>query len=561
MKIIALYNIKGGVGKTVTSVNLAYLASRERARTLLCDLDLQGSASFYLRIKASKKYNTKEFLRIKTGIDKYIRGTDFDYLDLLPSDISYRNLDIKLNDIKNPRKHLKKILKPLASTYKYIFLDCPPNLTLLSENVFYAADKILVPFIPTTLSEMAYKKILKFFKNNNLDRSKLLPFFSMFEMRKKLHKATIKSMVEKDERFLQHLIPYASDVEKMGIYRKPLLSYSLTSEASISYIALWQELRSKLAENGKNIPSEVKDILGADKLKDRHSQISKNNVKENYARQVQTKKILQKSKPIPITKTDQVHSIEETGKQLLHMNKMIVSDIDYTLVGVNSSLKEFINIIKNMPKKIGFVVATGRTVSSTHELLNRINLPLPKAIISSAGSEIYYNYEGEQMYSKGWDAHISYMWNRDTIVNLLSGLKFLHLQENESQRIFKISYYTSDSPEKIKMINRILIENNIKATIIFSHGLYLDILPFRASKGKAILYLANRWNILYENILVAGESGIDREILNSEFLGVVVANHSSELEDLKGKKKVYFSSHEYAGGLIDGIKHYDFLSN
>ena len=149
MKIIALYNIKGGVGKTVTSVNLGYLASRERARTLLCDLDLQGSASFYFRIKASKKYNTKEFLRSKTGIDKYIKSTDFDYLDLLPSDISYRNLDIKLNDLKNPKKHLKKILKPLASTYTYIFLDCPPNLTLLSENVFYAADKILVPFIPT----------------------------------------------------------------------------------------------------------------------------------------------------------------------------------------------------------------------------------------------------------------------------------------------------------------------------------------------------------------------------------------------------------------------------
>jgi sucrose-phosphate synthase len=243
------------------------------------------------------------------------------------------------------------------------------------------------------------------------------------------------------------------------------------------------------------------------------------------------------------------------------MDKMIVSDIDYTLVGVNSSLKEFINIIKNMPKKIGFVVATGRTVSSTHDLLNRINLPLPKAIISSAGSEIYYNYESEQIYSKGWDSHISYMWNRDTIVNLLSGIKFLQLQENEAQRIFKISYYTSDSPEKIKMINRILIENNIKANIIFSHGLYLDILPFRASKGKAIIYLANRWDILYDNILVAGESGIDREILNSELLGVVVANHSSELENLKGKKKVYFSSHEYAGGLIDGIKHYNFLSN
>lgn len=427
--------------------------------------------------------------------------------------------------------------------------------------MFYAADKILVPFIPTTLSEMTYKKMLKFFKNNNLDRSKLLPFFSMVEMRKKLHKATIETMVEKDNRFLQHLIPYASDIEKMGIYRKPLLSYSLTSEASLSYIALWQELRTKLDGNGKNISSEVKDILGSDKLKDGHSQISKNNVNADYAPQVQTKRILQKSKSTPITKPDQVHSIEESGKQLFLMAKMIVSDIDYTLVGVNSSLKEFINIIKNMPKKIGFVVATGRSISSTHELLNRINLPLPKVIISSAGSEIYYNYEGEQIYSKGWDAHISYMWNRDTIVNLLSGLKFLQLQENEAQRIFKISYYTSDSPEKIEMINHILMENNIKANIIFSHGLYLDILPLRASKGKAIRYLANRWNILYDNILVAGESGIDREILNSELLGVVVANHSSELENLKGKKKVYFSSHEYAGGLIDGIKHYDFLSN
>ena len=79
------------------------------------------------------------------------------------------------------------------------------------------------------------------------------------------------------------------------------------------------------------------------------------------------------------------------------------------------------------------------------------------------------------------------------------------------------------------MINRILIENNIKANIIFSHGLYLDILPFRASKGKAIIYLANEWNIQYDNILVAGESGIDREILNGKLLVVVFSNHSLEL--------------------------------
>ncbi|MEJ2196563.1 MAG: HAD-IIB family hydrolase [Ignavibacteriaceae bacterium] len=158
------------------------------------------------------------------------------------------------------------------------------------------------------------------------------------------------------------------------------------------------------------------------------------------------------------------------------------------------------------------------------------------------------------------DAHINNQWNRERIQSLLAKFDFLQYQSEDTQRKYKLSYYTSDVPKHLKMVNDMLIKNKIKANIIFSHGQYLDILPYRASKGKAIRYLAYRWNIPYENILVAGDSGNDREMLKGELLGVVVANYSDELESLRGQKRIYFSEREYAGGIIDGIKHYDFLN-
>ena len=132
-------------------------------------------------------------------------------------------------------------------------------------------------------------------------------------------------------------------------------------------------------------------------------------------------------------------------------------------------------------------------------------------------------------------------------------------QEEETQRDFKVSYYVDNDEKIIDTVREELISNRIKANVVFSHGQFLDIIPFRASKGKAIRYLAYRWNILYENILVAGDSGNDQEMLKGELLGVVVGNYSPELEELRGSKRVYFSNIQYAGGIIDGIKHYNFL--
>ena len=176
MKTIALYSIKGGVGKTAAAVNLSYLSSLTSQPTLICDLDPQGASSYYFRITASKKYNSDQFLKGNKKIYRNIKATDFENLDLLPSDFSYRNLDIELSEEKKPQKKLKKNLEELSEEYHYLFFDCPPNLTLLSESVFAASDLILVPLIPTTLSMRTYFQLQDFFKENKLEAQKYAHF-------------------------------------------------------------------------------------------------------------------------------------------------------------------------------------------------------------------------------------------------------------------------------------------------------------------------------------------------------------------------------------------------
>jgi len=245
MKTIALYSIKGGVGKTAAAVNLSYLSSLLSQPTLICDLDPQGASSYYFRITASKKYNSDQFLKGNKKIYRNIKATDFENLDLLPSDFSYRNLDIELSEEKKPQKKLKKNLEELSEEYHYLFFDCPPNLTLLSESVFAASDLILVPLIPTTLSMRTYFQLQDFFKENKLDGSKIRPFFSMVEKQKKLHRDIILEFGQ-EPGFLAQTIPCNTEVEKMGLYRAPLNAVLPNAPASKAYSNLWEELRSHL---------------------------------------------------------------------------------------------------------------------------------------------------------------------------------------------------------------------------------------------------------------------------------------------------------------------------
>ena len=242
MAIIAVYNIKGGVGKTATSVNLAYLSALTGHQTLLCDLDPQGSASYYFRVKPTKKFSAHKFLKGGKHIEKNIRGTDFENLDILPADFTYRNLDLVLDEMKKSRRRIRKVLRPLTDEYDHIFLDCPPNITLLSENLFFAADILLIPFIPTTLSLLSFSKLLDFFKESKLDKKKLFVLFSMVEKRKKIHQEMMLHFKGR-KRILNTSIPYLAEVEKMGLHRQPVPAFSPNSVAAKAYAELWHEIQ------------------------------------------------------------------------------------------------------------------------------------------------------------------------------------------------------------------------------------------------------------------------------------------------------------------------------
>ena len=262
--------------------------------------------------------------------------------------------------------------------------------------------------------------------------------------------------------------------------------------------------------DSKNIANAINKIIDDKNLWKKYSEAGMKNVRQHYTWKAHANSYLGEAKELVEQGQDNQKVFAPVGRKLLDVEKLIVSDIDHTLLGDDDALKEFIEILKTTKSYAGFAVATGRSVDSASEVLKENNVPEPDIIISSVGAEIYYNHNGKLIYSKGWAAHIRNQWNREKIKELLSKFDFIEYQEEENQREFKISYYTNDNPKNLEKINETLRKNKEKANIIFSHGQYLDILPYRASKGKAIRYLSYRWNIPYENILVAGDSGNDR---------------------------------------------------
>jgi sucrose-phosphate synthase len=310
----------------------------------------------------------------------------------------------------------------------------------------------------------------------------------------------------------------------------------------------------------KNIAKAIKDILKDQKIWSNYSENGLANVKKFYSWDAHINSYLQYvDKLIANNSSGEKPGFNPVGRKVMEIEKLIITDIDNTILGDDEALIKFNSLIESVQDRIGFCVATGRTVESAAAILKSNNVSLPIVILSSVGTEIYFNYQGRLSYSKGWDKHLSFKWNRKLIVDLLSKLEYLTPQEDETQRKFKISYYMDDDPSKLDEVKDVLIKNKIKAKIIFSDGHLLDILPHLASKGKAIRYLTYIWNIPYENILVAGDSGNDIDMLKGEMSAVVVGNYSQDLEVLKGSKKVYFAKGRFANGIIEGIEYYNFL--
>jgi len=247
VKTFATCNIKGGVGKTSAAVNLAYLAARSGHRTLLWDLDPQAAATYLLRVRPRVKGGGKALIRGTKPLDRAIKGTDFDNLEVLPADFTYRNMDLALDSGKKPLQRIARLLAPLEGEYDLVFLDCPPSISLVSENVVQAADTLLVPLIPTTLSVRTFDQLTEFIAASDGHRPGVLAFFSMVDRRKRLHLQIVEQLSTGRSDVAAAIIPALSLVEQMTVHRAPVPVFAPRSRAAHCYQELWAELEQRTA--------------------------------------------------------------------------------------------------------------------------------------------------------------------------------------------------------------------------------------------------------------------------------------------------------------------------
>jgi chromosome partitioning protein len=249
MKIIAVTNIKGGVGKTTTAVNLSYLCAASGRATLLWDLDPQGAATYTLKGEARDRASPKKLLSGKRHLPELILPTEYANLDLLPADFSYRNFDVHLSERKRPTERLLKMSRPLREIYSALFLDCAPGISLLSENVLRAADAIIVPLLPTPLSVRMLAQLRDFIFDEGWVDLMLLPFFSMVDRRRSLHRDVMESTRQEFPTMLATEVPYWSEIERMSVRRAPIPAFARGSTAAQIYAALWAEVTARMNDS------------------------------------------------------------------------------------------------------------------------------------------------------------------------------------------------------------------------------------------------------------------------------------------------------------------------
>jgi sucrose-phosphate synthase len=314
-------------------------------------------------------------------------------------------------------------------------------------------------------------------------------------------------------------------------------------------------------ENPAAIADALKKIIADQKLWEKFSANGIRLSNKNYSWEAHTDKymemvneLFQEKYNTSLTTFDK----SSHGKKLAKAKLLLIADLDGTLVDKSKTdglgeLKEWLHA--SSPDVI-FGIATGRNKEMTQQALKEYDLPRPDVFICSAGSEIYYTEKFID--DNGWCKHIDFRWEKEKLRKALASYAGLELQEPAAQRRFKLSYYANEifTGEHLPALYKFIRESGLRAKILFTENRFLDLLPFRASKGSAVRYLSNKWKIPLERILTAGNSGNDLDMLKGKTKGIVVANYSAELEILRKSKSIYFASKGLSQGVLEGIQYY-----
>ncbi|MGB7344190.1 MAG: HAD-IIB family hydrolase [Pirellulaceae bacterium] len=246
-------------------------------------------------------------------------------------------------------------------------------------------------------------------------------------------------------------------------------------------------------------------------------------------------------------------------RNLPGFDRLIITDLDNTLTGDPESLAEFNEMLREN-ENIGFGIATGRRLDSAMALVEELGLPKPDLIDTDAGTQLHY---GESLTADhSWRKQIGYAWKPDQIDALLSEVPGIFRQSDEKQSEFKISFEIDfEKSPSIAAIKKQLREAGLRAKVVLSLGMYLDVIPVRGGSDLTMRHLLWKWGFSPDNVLVAGDSGNDAGMLRGRTLGVVVGNYSPELERLRNQPRIYFADGHHARGIIEGIKYYNFLDN